>query len=54
MDQRPKLPEYPNTDELDGLVVKLVEGMLFGEQPHVKNVSPQVVANAEYVFTRRL
>ena len=54
MDQRPKLPEYPNTDELDGLVVELVEGMLFGEQPHVKNVSPQVVANAEYVFTRRL
>lgn len=54
LEQRPKLPIYPNTEELDALVAKLVEGMLFGEQLHVKNVSPHVIANAKYVLSRRL
>tara|TARA_R110000751_G_scaffold72476_5_gene146989 strand:- start:1240 stop:1923 length:684 start_codon:yes stop_codon:yes gene_type:complete len=54
MGQKPKLPKYPATNDLDKEVSQLVEGMLLGEQPPVKNVSLEVIKNVQYVQTRRL
>jgi len=54
LNKKPKLPEYPNTESLDQLVIRLVEGMLFGDQQLVKNVSPRIVANTKNVYTRRV